>query len=880
MEKKSIVVGCVFFLSICLISFVTDDSPVLQQRLIRYFQKLDECPQEKLYLHVDKPYYAAGEKIWLRGYLVNATSHQDNEMSNFIYVELVDRNDSVMVRKKFKRDSCGFSGCLPLSPELSSDQYYLRGYTSWMRNTDSSFFYLRNIEIRNAIARQIESSVSYQTDDEKSVVAVIRFTDQQQEPIADMKVKTRLKEADKTRKTDVLKTNEQGEIRFRFSKNSVVCRNNPCIEVEFIDDIYVYQRKFFLPPFTDDYAVTFFPEGGNLLSGQLQTIAFKAQHESGFSESVTGCVVNQRGDTLVPIITQHDGMGMFSLLPVPGDSYFAKVISSKGIEKSIPLPEAQSQGLTLSLVTVKNVVHYKVLSTESTVWPDSLFVLAHTRGQLKYLYPVTRETSSGSVPAEVFEDGITHFLLVDPEGQPISERLVFFLKPRYDRWSVESDGKKKMPRQPVDLKINLSDSTRSDLSGLFSVSITDRSQVSPDTLSDNILSNLLLTSDLKGYIDRPGYYFDNPDRAKLHYLNLIMLTHGWSRHKFERMVEDPVVKISHFLERGQYVSGWVRSAMNKPRKGAIVSLVAPALELSQFAETDSEGRFLFNPPAFHDTVDFFLSVKPKNTFDKSEVLVDRDSFPLSLNNQPYRIEPSRYSEAYLENSRDTYFEEGGTPIFYLKEVVVTAKQKAKRVSSFSGGAADYVQKAEALKQPGVTTVLDALRRIGSLNVSAGGQITLRGKEPLILVNDVSISGDFDLLNRIAVEELDEVRILKGAESVIVTGLGSQNGVVIITLTTDFVPEPKPNYSMARFKKLGFSSDKEFYTPVYDTPESRKSVKKDLRSTVYWNPRLSMDSDGTCSVRFYTSDHPGDYHIVIEGIGSDGRICRYESDLKE
>lgn len=867
------------FSVVVLTSFVSVDGQSFQQRFIRYFQKLGEASQEKLYLHLDKPFYSAGERIWFKGYLVNATFLKDSEMSNYIYLELLNRNDSVLMRKKYMRDSCGFSGHLLLPSDIQSDQYYLRAYTNWMRNVDSSFFYLRNLEINNPIANQIVSSVKYFHDDETTIAAVMAFSDNLEKPYADMKVRVQLKEGDKIRKTDVLRTNQQGEARFKFSSNSVSEMENPRIEVEFVDDVYVYRRAFFLPPLGDDYNITFFPEGGNLLDGQDQVVAFKAQHESGFSESVTGCVVNQHGDTVAPMISQHDGMGVFTFRPKTGEQYFALSVSSKDIHKKFALPAVQAQGMNLSLSVVKNILVYKVLTTDATVWPDSLFVVAHTRGQLKYLYPVGKESATGTIPVSVFDDGITHFMLVGPEGNPISERLYFFLKPRAEQWSVQANCKH-VAREPVSLQITLADSSVTDLTGRFSVSITDKNQVKQDRAADNILSNLLLTSDLKGYIDRPGYYFEQQDRARTHYLNLVMLTHGWTRHPFKQMAEEPVFQISHFIEKGQYISGLVRSALNKPREGQPVSIMAPQIFYTASETTDENGRFTFHPPGFCDSVVFFLDVKKKSAVDNVEVLVERDSFPLGLNKNFYKPVFSRVSDEYLKNSREAYFNAGGEPVFNLKEVSVTADRKQMRQSVFSGGAADYVKKAEDLKRPGVTTVMDALRHMGSLTVTFDDRILLRGdKEPLVLVNDLPTNKDNSYLRQISIDELSEIRILRGAESVIVGGQGSENGVVIITLTSDFKRAPKAHPSMAQLVKLGVSQAEEFYHPVYDAPEKKREEKRDFRSTVYWNPNVLTNEKGEASLRFYATDAPDNYSIVIEGTAQNGKIYRYEGDLK-
>lgn len=73
----------------------------MQDTIIAYFNLLKNVPQEKLYLHLDKPYYGAGEKLWFKGYLVNAVTHQDNTQSNFIITELINRSDSIVERKRF-----------------------------------------------------------------------------------------------------------------------------------------------------------------------------------------------------------------------------------------------------------------------------------------------------------------------------------------------------------------------------------------------------------------------------------------------------------------------------------------------------------------------------------------------------------------------------------------------------------------------------------------------------------------------------------------------------------------------------------------------------------------------------------------------------------
>ena len=112
-----------------------------------YFEGIRSQQQEKLWLHLNQPYYAAGDTIWFRAYLTNAMTHRRDTLSNFVYVDLVDQRGSFILSKKIKRDSLGFANGIPLSDTLPTGDYTLRAYTGWMLNFDSSFYYQHNLKI-------------------------------------------------------------------------------------------------------------------------------------------------------------------------------------------------------------------------------------------------------------------------------------------------------------------------------------------------------------------------------------------------------------------------------------------------------------------------------------------------------------------------------------------------------------------------------------------------------------------------------------------------------------------------------------------------------------------------------------------------------------
>ncbi len=78
--------------------------------------------------------------------------------------------------------------------------------------------------------------------------------------------------------------------------------------------------------------------------------------------------------------------------------------------------------------------------------------------------------------------------------------------------------------------------------------------------------------------------------------------------------------------------------------------------------------------------------------------------------------------------------------------------------------------------------------------------------------------------------------------------------------------------MTSARVIGYSVSRKYYAPVYESTEAAKK-EKDYRNTIYWNPLVRTDSTGFTQVAFYNSDETGENRIVVEGITSDGKLCR-------
>ena len=854
-----------------LLYFSSLSAQTMQDTIIANFSLMERIPKEKLYLHLDKPFYGAGEKIWFKGYLVNAITHQDNAQSNFIITELINRSDSIVERKKIRRDSLGFHNAFTLPATLPAGDYYLRGYSNWMLNEDPDFFFSRNIKIGNSIDNTIVSSIEYQQEDDTHYTAKIKFTSNVQAVFENTTIKYLYLENGKIKNKGKKKTDENGWISISLPDlKSPVARR---IEVEFDDPQYIYKRTFHLPVFTNDFDVKFFPEGGALINIPHQNVAFKAQGADGFSKEIEGFLFNSKGDTLTNFRSEHNGMGIFTMNPVNNETYYVTVRTNDSITKRFDLPAIEPKGISIAMSHYKQEIRYEIQKTEATEWPQKLFLLAHTRGKLAILQPINPKRTFGKMNDSLFTEGITHFMLIDEQGNALSERLIFVPDHKPNQWQITTDQPTYGKREKVSLQITAKDSEGNPVEGTFSVSITDRKSIQPDSLADNILSNLLLTSDLKGYVEDPAFYFLNQDARTLRSIDYLMMTHGWRRHKMENVLRTPSLNFTNYIEKGQTISGRIMGFFGANVKKGPICVLAPKYNIIATTETDEKGQFIVNT-SFRDSTTFLVQARTKKGFAGVDILMDPPQYPVATHKAPYFNGSTTFMENYLMNTRDQYYMEGGMRVYNLKEVTVTAKrERPSSKSIYTGGINTYTVEEDRLQGYG-QTAFDAASRLPSVTITNGSEIHIRNNsEPaIIVIDDIVYEDASDILKDIQVSDMSNISLLRGADAVIL-GPRASGGAVVITLKDPRNLPARPAQGIITYTPLGYSESVEFYHPTYDTPEKKNAQRSDFRSTVYWNPELRLDAEGKATIEYYTPDSTAPEDIIIEGVDKNGKVCR-------
>ena len=582
---------------------------------------------------------------------------------------------------------------------------------------------------------------------------------------------------------------------------------------------------------------------------------------------------NSKGDTLTNFRSEHNGMGIFTMNPVNNETYYVTVRTNDSITKRFDLPAIEPKGISIAMSHYKQEIRYEIQKTEATEWPQKLFLLAHTRGKLAILQPINPKRTFGKMNDSLFTEGITHFMLIDEQGNALSERLIFVPDHKPNQWQITADQPTYGKREKVSLQIAAKDNEGNPVEGTFSVSITDRKSIQPDSLADNILSNLLLTSDLKGYVEDPAYYFLNQDARTLRSIDYLMMTHGWRRHKMENVLRTPSLNFTNYIEKGQTISGRIMGFFGANVKKGPICVLAPKYNIIATTETDEKGQFIVNT-SFRDSTTFLVQARTKKGFAGVDILMDPPQYPVATHKAPYFNGATTFMEDYLMNTRDQYYMEGGMRVYNLKEVTVTAKrERPSSKSIYTGGINTYTVEEDRLQGYG-QTAFDAASRLPSVTITNGSEIHIRNNsEPaIIVIDDIVYEDASDILKDIQVSDMSSISLLRGADAVIL-GPRASGGAVVITLKDPRNLPARPAQGIITYTPLGYSESVEFYHPTYDTPEKKNAQRSDFRSTVYWNPELRLDAEGKATIEYYTPDSTAPEDIIIEGVDKNGKVCR-------
>jgi hypothetical protein len=911
MKTYTLTLITVLLCAIVSVAFIRRDDVPLDKLVTNLQRWTDSIPQEKVYLHMDKPYYALGDTIWFKGYLTIGSRHQLSKLSGAVYVDLISEKDSVLQQLKLPVTSGMVMGNFILKDDYHQGSYRLRAYTQWMRNAGEDYFFDHTFLVGDIAGGEIvaKADFSYRDDKgKKTLTALLNYTNDQGKALGEKDLRYEIWVNHKPLWQQNGKTDALGSLRITIPDD---IKQHP--EGAYLhtilqgSDKYPATRDFPIKATLTQSDIQFFPESGNLVNSLTSRVGFKAVGIDGLGIHIKGRVTDNDNQEVARFETLHAGMGSFLMTPVAGKTYTANIIFDDGTTKTIPLPKPADEGYVLSVYQPNRDSILVRVHASAKMMGSTVSLIAHTGGELVFAnsFRVDNMITSIRLPKKSFPTGIAQFTLFSSTGEPLNERIAFVRSKDIMQLGIKTAKSTYGSKERVQVELTARDGKSNPTAANFSVSVIDESKVPFDENKEStIFSNLLLTSDLKGHIEDPNYFFVSENSTVERALDDLMLTQGYRRFTWKQLNNPNNKPLFPAEDLGTVISGRVATLNDNPKPvaGANISMVALRANAVKSATTGADGRFSFEPFFLTDSIKFSLQARTAKGSDKVKLILD--TIPgIKVNANPNLADASLNIHSslkqFLENGKkqDDAFEKMGllNKVHRLKEVKISAQQTKPKSDIAMQGILQVpeqsVDKIYKIPQPELCATVaiclqGALPRVEFVprTISKGSIERFFPMYPMyregadltdltIIVDGIKVDDPFkkgDMLEDGSIEATEIVKIeVVYANLALKSTLG---GPAILIFTNRGMVKKVYNPSMANITPKGFNKVREFYAPRYDRP-GRATGQPDLRTTIYWNPYLKTDANGTASFNFFNADGPGTYRVVIEGINADGQLGR-------
>ncbi|GGC18680.1 TonB-dependent receptor [Parapedobacter defluvii] len=860
---------------------------------------------EKIYLQLDADVYTTDDTIWFKGVVVESASHRPSAVSGVLHVELIGPDEQVVDRKRIRLTDGIGAGGFGVKEQYTQGNYLVRAYTEWNRNFGPDFMFQTYVAVfptNREIGRNPMTALHLAEREPGRYWLQAQLNPTLIDP-----------EHQKQLAVQVTVDGKKDTLSLKSARNGFYPLEYPLPEGAKIATVKMetqhgirYTKTLALQESLLD--LQFFAESGQLVHGLASKVGFKAVNGLGRGTAVSGVVMDSRGNTLTSFGSNHLGMGSFTLTADSSVSYYAVLDSSSGGHGThrYPLPNVVDKGRVLSVTKAAETVEVAVYSNHEE--KDSLFVQVSCRGMLYYLIRASLKNQqiTTSLPVAELPEGILLFTLMDKDMKPLAERLFFNQRPSerlYLAVSTDKAGYRK--RDKVDLSIQVADEKGKPVGAKVSVMVINKDHVGNAwTVRENLLSRLLLSSELRGNVEEPGYYFRQAEEARFEDLDALMLTQGWRKYNYDKPPGDTLPFPN---EPYPYISGKVGGVLSRKAQAGIgLTLMTFGERQSVIAQnTDSLGRFYFGlADEYTDSLDVLIQSSNKAGKKRNYTLsLDERKPPAITYDQERSVERIDSVVSYVvkkrqERAQREYSYRLSAGEILLDEVLVERRALSPQQQRVFDryGESDVVISGDAIREReekwsyGLYSVLlfnfpHDLRidRVGG----SGGYLRasiIGGETTLVVVDGIPVPGhSYEFIPNIPPSEVKSVELIRYAKnfsrlyqevypeasplevpavgSVIAIYTHAGNGVYAARKPTGLLQTSVPVYSPTI----------EFYAPRYESPAAKDSARPDLRTLIHWAPELTAEADGTVKASYYHSDAVGETMVVVEALSPAGQI---------
>ena len=538
-------------------------------RNIEVFNRL--VPQEKVYLHFDNTSYALGDTIWFKAYVVNASDFLPDTLSGVLYVELLNEKGKVLETKKLKIETGQCRGEFYLNDtnvEYFAGFFEICAYTKSMLNFGTEAVFSRVFPVFNNPREDGQYT--------------------------------------------------ENDIKADFCINSDLNLQIPLPNLR-----PVIKKR-------DKVNADFYPEGGNLITGLISKVAFLITDDKGRPLTADMQICNPQGEILSNAATEYAGMGFVAYIPDGKNNRAQVIFDSK--EYLFDLPASKTTGYVMQTIHFSsNTLIIQVGKSPQT--PQSLLGLTVLcRGEVLFFQMIepSEEPFAVKIPNDMLGGGVNQITLFDAKGEIFAERLVFIMPKAEEQLRLEGIPDKPFYQPEELIQIDFSVTGNSpNKEANFSLSVRD-GETMVQTNRENIYTNLLLSSDLKGFIENPEDYFrtENPT-LRARNLDLLMMVQGWKRYEWQTMAGVKPFKPLYNREKQLIIKGRVISSEGKNIELKASLINGNSQRMDGVTKTDKAGEFYILPEEFYGQ--WTLNLRSAGLADATKIRLDRVFNPAPKN---------------------------------------------------------------------------------------------------------------------------------------------------------------------------------------------------------------------------------------------------------
>ncbi len=611
----------------------------------------------------------------------------------------------------------------------------------------------------------------------------------------------------------------------------------------------------------------FFPEGGNLIEGIKNKVAFRVVDATGMGISFNGFVISPAGDTIVSFSPLKFGLGHFTFTPKSG-TYQIIIKEKNGRISTSSLPVAQANGYTIMVTdTTQNRIKVTVRGNE-TNGTTLVYLIGHTRQLINFA--IVQNLINGKISflldKNELGEGINHLTVFSQSLQPVCERLYFNRPTNKINVLINSDKPVYETRDKISLQLAINNEQNQFANSSLSVFKNDALQQIKPT---DIQSYFWLNSELKGIIESPEYYFSE-DTMVNEAMDNLMLTHGWSKFKWEDVFRTKGKTHLHLPEyRGHIITAKIIDInSSKPAQGIPAYLSAPDKKIQPYMSySNGNGIVLF---------------ETHNLTGAKKIIAQTGAYQNSTRieiNSPFSSESSAITIPYLKLTADVKglltqrsISMQAEDIFYRGRV----KNKTSQVdsSAFFGSASEHYNLDEYTRFPVMEEVMREyvkgvrLRKKDNqfiFKVLNAPRNLVFENEPLVLLDGMPV------LNTDKIMAMDPLKIkyIDVVTKQYYYGKFIFDGIVSFKTYQHDLGDFQFDPGSVVIDYEGLQSKKEFFAPRYETIADRQSRLPDERNLLLWKPDLTIENQSQV-IEFYTSDQTGSYQAIIQGVSRHGQ----------